>query len=299
MSETVNSSETPRPDEVTRDYSSPTVGAWRIFARNRVSVFGAFILAVIVAIAVFGTTLAPFDPQKVNIELRMLGPGGDFFFGTDDLGRDVFSRILSGTRISVIVGLSAAAVSTFIGIFVGSVSGFFGRWADDVLMRVTEVFQVIPRFFLAMMLVAFFGANLLNIILAIALLSWPELARIVRAEFLSLKSRQYVDAARVAGASTTVLIFVEILPNALGPVIVNSTLQVGQAMLLEAGLSYLGLGDPNSISLGIMLHEAQYIMRSAWWTTAFPGLFIFLAVLSLNLVGDGLNDIVNPRSRER
>ena len=181
----------------------------------------------------------------------------------------------------------------------GAVSGFFGRWVDDILMRITEVFQVVPRFFLAMMLVAFFGARILNIILAIALLSWPVLARLVRADFLSLKSRQFSDAARTAGAGTGKLIFIEILPNALGPLIVSATLLVGQAMLLEAGLAYIGLGDPSQVSLGLMLQQSQYIMRSAWWAMTFPGLFIFLAVFSINLVGDGINDILNPRSRER
>lgn len=166
-------------------------------------------------------------------------------------------------------------------------------------MRVTEIFQVIPRFFLAVVLVAIFGTNLLNIVLAISLLSWPELARIVRAEFLTLRGRQFVDAARVAGAGALTLIFIEILPNALAPVIVNATLQVGQAMLLEAGLSYPGLGDPEQISLGLMLHQAQQIMRTAWWATLFPGVFLALAVLAINFLGDGLNDVLSPRSRER
>ena len=201
--------------------------------------------------------------------------------------------------MSLLVGITASTIATFIGIIVGAVSGFFGRWVDDILMRITEVFQVVPRFFLAMMLVAFFGARILNIILAIALLSWPVLARLVRADFLSLKSRQFADAARTAGAGTGKLIFIEILPNALGPLIVSATLLVGQAMLLEAGLAYLGLGDPSQVSLGVMLQQSQYIMRSAWWAMTFPGLFIFLAVFSINLVGDGINDILNPRSRER
>jgi peptide/nickel transport system permease protein len=275
------------------------VPAWRIFCRNRLSVIGLAVLLALVALALGADVIAPFDPQSTRVGPRMTGPDAIHLMGTDDLGRDVFSRVLAGLRISLIVGVAAAAVATVIGVAVGALSGFFGRWIDDLLMRMTEVFIIIPRFFLAIMLVAFFGANIVNIILAIALLSWPEIARIVRAEYLSLRSRQYVDAARVAGAGTATLMFVEILPNAIGPVIVAATLQVGQAILLEAGLTYLGLGDPSRVSLGVMLHQAQQIMRTAWWATAFPGLMVFLAVLCLNLVGDGLNDVLNPRSRGR
>jgi len=272
---------------------------WRIFARNQSAVAAAVILGILVFLGAFAGVIAPFDPDKVGVGPAMAGPGVVHWMGTDELGRDVFSRVLVGIRVSLLVGLGAAAVSTSLGVLVGGLAGFFGRHVDDVLMRITEVFQVVPRFFLAVLLVAFFGASIFNIILAIAVLSWPEVARIVRAEFLSLRGRQFVDAARVAGASAATLIFIEILPNALGPVVVNATLQVGQAMLLEAGLSYLGLGDPTQVSLGLMLHQAQQIMRSAWWATAFPGLVIFLAVLSLNLMGDGLNDVLNPRSRDR
>jgi len=272
---------------------------WEVFRRNRISVAGLVLLVFFVVVAVLGTLWTPFDPREVGVGDRMLPPGPLHLMGTDELGRDIFSRVLEGMRTSLVVGLVAAGISTFLGIVVGAVSGFFGRLVDDALMRVTEIFQIIPRFFLAMMLVSFFGPSIVNIVLAIALLSWPELARVVRAEFLSLRSRQFVDAARVTGASNRELIFMEILPNALGPAIVNATLLIGQAILLEAGLSYLGLGDRNAISLGVMLFDAQYIMRSAWWSTAFPGLFIFIAVLSMNLVGDGLNDVFNPRSRNR
>lgn len=272
---------------------------WRIFSRNQSAVFAAVVLGLLVFLGAFAGIVAPFDPDKIGVGPAMAGPGAVYLMGTDELGRDVFSRVLVGIRVSLLVGLGAAAVSTSLGVLVGGLAGFFGRHVDDALMRVTEIFQVVPRFFLAVLLVAFFGASIFNIILAIAVLSWPEVARIVRAEFLSLRGRQFVDAARVAGASATTLIFIEILPNALGPVVVNATLQVGQAMLLEAGLSYLGLGDPTQVSLGLMLHQAQQIMRSAWWATAFPGLIIFLAVLSLNLIGDGLNDVLNPRSRDR
>jgi len=166
------------------------------------------------------------------------------------------------------------------------------------LMRITEIFQVVPQFFLAVVLVALFGASVLNIIIAIALLTWPIIARLTRSEFLSLKTSQYVDAARLSGASNTRLIFSEILPNAMGPVIVSATLLVGRAMLTEAGLSFLGLGDPSSISLGVMLYQSRPFVQFAWWAALFPGMMIFLAVLSTNLIGDGMNDVINPHLNE-
>lgn len=272
---------------------------WEVFRRNRMSVLGLWLLVIFVLAALIGWIYTPFDPNNVAAGGRMLAPHLTHPMGTDELGRDVFSRVLEGMRTSLMVGLTAAAVSTILGVVVGALSGFLGGWVDDALMRMTEVFQIIPRFFLAMMLVSFFGPSIFNIVIAIALLSWPELARVVRSEFLSLRSRQYVDAARVAGVPNSQLVFVQILPNALGPAIVNATLLIGQAILLEAGLSYLGLGDRNQISLGVLLFDAQYIMRSAWWATTFPGLMIFFVVLATNLVGDGLNDVMNPRSRNR
>ncbi|MFN0160109.1 MAG: ABC transporter permease [Burkholderiales bacterium] len=274
-------------------------GAWAIFARNRFSLAGLIILAVLVVASLASVLASPFDVHTVGVGPTLEGPGASHWFGTDDLGRDVFSRVLAGTGVSLIVGFATAAMATALGVFVGAVAGFTGGRLDDALMRATEVFLVIPRFFLAILLVAFFGANLFNLVFAIAILSWPEIARLTRAEFLSLRARQFVDAARVAGASRAELVFGEILPNALGPVIVSATLLVGQAMLLEAGLSYLGLGDPGRVSLGLMLNQAQSIMRSAWWATAAPGLAIFAAVIAVNLIGDGLNDLFNPRSRER
>jgi len=280
------------------DIAEVTSG-WTIFRRNRMSLLGLVLLVLLVVMAVLGPWIAPYSPHSTTAGPVMLPPGADYFLGTDELGRDIFSRVLLGTRTSLIVGVVAALIATLVGITVGALSGYFTGWIDDAIMRVTEIFQVIPRFLLAIVLVAFFGASLINIILAISLLSWPELARIVRAEFLTLRNRQFVDAARVCGAGTMWLVFVEILPNALAPVIVNATLQVGQAMLLEAGLSYLGVGDPSQISLGLMLQQAQQIMRTAWWATLFPGVVLGVAVLAINLVGDGLNDMFSPRSRER
>lgn len=274
-------------------------GRWQIISRNKVSAAGVAILTVLAFLAAAGSLIAPFDPQQVGVAPTLLPPGPPYWMGTDELGRDLLSRVVSGVRISLIVGVTSTVVSAIVGVAVGALAGFFGGILDDLLMRITEVFMVIPRFFLALVLVALFGANIVNIILSIAMLSWPIQARIVRSEVLSLKSRQYVDAARLAGAGTFALVFGEILPNAMGPMIVTSTLQVGQAMLLEASLSYLGLGDPNQVSLGLILQQSQSILLVAWWAATFSGLMIFLAVLSTNLAGDALNDLFDPRSRTR
>ena len=271
---------------------------WRNFYSNWVSVFGLVILLLLTVTALIGPLIAPFDPEDLEIGRRATAPNSMYWVGTDELGRDVFSRAVTATRVSLLVGIIAAGVSTLVGILVGSLSGFFGGWLDHILMRITEVFQVVPQFFLAVVLVALFGASVLNIIVAIALLTWPIIARLTRSEFLSLKSRQYVDAAYLGGASNTRLIFREILPNAMGPIIVSATLLVGRAMLTEAGLSFLGLGDPSRISLGVMLYQSRPFVQFAWWAALFPGMMIFLAVLSTNLIGDGLNDVINPHLNE-
>ena len=271
---------------------------WRNFYSNWVSVLGLIILLLLTVTALIGPVIAPFDPEDLEIGRRATAPNSMYWVGTDELGRDVFSRAVTATRVSLLVGIIAAGVSTLVGILVGSLSGFFGGWLDHILMRITEVFQVVPQFFLAVVLVALFGASVLNIIVAIALLTWPIIARLTRSEFLSLKSRQYVDAAYLGGASNTRLIFREILPNAMGPIIVSATLLVGRAMLTEAGLSFLGLGDPSRISLGVMLYQSTPFVQFAWWAALFPGMMIFLAVLSTNLIGDGLNDVINPHLNE-
>ncbi len=257
----------------------------------------ALVLLVIVAFAFTGRLLSPFDAERVGTGPALAAPDRVHLMGTDELGRDLFNRVLSGTQVSLFVGVAAAFAAAVAGVLVGAFAGFTGGWTDDALMRITEVFQVMPRFFLAMMLVAFFGPSLVNVVSAIALLSWPQLARVVRAEFLSLRSRDYVEAARAAGARDLDLMFMKILPNALGPAMASGTLLVAQAILIEAGLSYLGLGDPSRVSLGVMLHQAQPIMRSAWWATAFPGLAIFATVISVNLVGEGLSERWQPQTR--
>jgi len=272
--------------------------AWRLYASNWLSLAGLVILIVLTFAALFGPVLTPHDPEAIDIASRASAPNLVNWMGTDELGRDVFSRSVSGIRVSLTVGIVAAVASTIVGIAVGSLAGYFGGIFDHALMRLTEVFQVVPQFFLAVVLVAVFSASVVNIIIAIAVLTWPVIARLTRSEFLSLKSRQFVDAARLSGASHAAVIFREILPNAMGPIIVSGTLLVGRAMLTEAGLSFLGLGDPSRVSLGVMLYQSRPFIQFAWWAALFPGILIFLAVLCTNLVGDGLNDVINPQIAE-
>jgi len=273
-------------------------GFWRQFRRHRTGVFGLAVVVVLVLVAVLAPWLAPQDPFTTSrAALQPPGTPG-YLLGTDHLGRDVLSGVIWGARVSLIVGLAAAFTATVIGILVGAVAGYFGGWADELLMRVTELFQIIPRFVLALIVVAFFGSGLVNLILVIGILSWPQTARLVRSQFLRHRTLPYVDGARVVGMRAWRIIFVEILPNVLAPVIVVASLDIAQAILLEASLGFFGLGDPNLRSWGGMLNTAQQYVRIAWWMSVFPGLAISLAVLGFNLVGDGLNEATDPRLRE-
>ena len=270
---------------------------WLRYKRNRLAVVGLVLSCLFVLVAVMAGMLSPFDPMRM-VGHPFLFPDYGHLMGTDNLGRDVCSGVLYGARISLLVGFLAAATSIGLGVVVGGLGGFFGGIVDNVLMRLTELFMVIPRLFLALILVALFGASVWNTIFVIGILSWPTMARLVRAEFLSLKDREFVLASRAVGSNNYVLIFHEILPNALPSIIVNGSLEVAKAILTEAGLSFLGLGDPRVPSWGVMLGNAQQFIRNAWWMALFPGLAIFLVVLGLNLFGDGLNDALNPRLKQ-
>jgi peptide/nickel transport system permease protein len=279
-------------------HGSRWLSFWKSYKKSKLALIAFWALAGIIAIGILGPFLAPFEPQSVGVGTRYHPISSQYLMGTDNLGRDVFSRFLSGARTSLLVGFAAAFASSILGVLVGTFSGFYGGVIDSILMRITELFQVIPRFFLALLTVSMFGPNIVNIILVIGILSWPVTARLTRSEFLSQRKRYYVDAAKMQGATSPNIIFFEILPNVTGVIIVNSTLMVANAMLLEAGLSYLGVGDPGSISWGTMLNQAQMALTNAWWMALFPGLGIFIAVLAINLVGDGLNDVINPRSQD-
>ncbi|MCC7106973.1 MAG: ABC transporter permease [Chloroflexi bacterium] len=267
---------------------------WRRFRQRKLALVGASAFLTMLIVAVLGPVLVPASPFALGDE-RLAAPSGAHPFGTDNLGRDTFTGVVHGARTSLLVGMLSTAFAVLIGCATGALSGFYGGRLDDAIMRVTEVFQVIPRFFLALVVVAIFGANLWGIIAVIAVLSWPEVARLLRAEFLTLKSRQFVDAARAYGASDARLIFREMLPNGLAPVIVSASLMVASSILLEAGLSFLGLGDPNVMSWGTMLNSSQQFIRRAWWMAVFPGVAIFLTTFGLSLAADGLNDALNPR----
>ena len=278
--------------------ASPRPGRTAAYLASRPAVLGAAVVALLALVAILAPLLTPYNPLRGS-GAALRTPGLGHWFGTDDLGRDTFTQVLYGMRISMLIGLTSAATAVVIGVLVGAWAGYFGGALDDGLMRVTELFQVIPRIFLLILMVALFGQTLLVITIAIGVLSWPSTAHIVRAEFLSRREAEYVVAARAIGAGAARIIFRQILPNSLAPVVVNASLLVGGAILLEAGLAFFGLGDQNAISLGQMIYSAFPFMRDAWWASLFPGLFLSLIVVGFNLIGDGLNDALNPRQAHR
>ena len=271
----------------------------RRFARNRGAVAGACVLLAVLLMAVLAPFLSPGSPwDMAGAPFQPPGARG-FALGSDMLGRDVAAGILHGARVSILIGLVSALVAVTIGVSLGATAGYYGGWVDDAIMRLTEFFQTIPNFILLIVLVALFTPNVVSIVIAIGVVSWPPVARIVRGEFMSLRAREFVQAAILMGESDMRIIATQILPNALSPVIVAGSLLVATAILLESALSFLGLGDPNLMSWGYMIGAARTVIRRAWWMSVFPGLAIVLTVLALNLLGDGLNDALNPRLARR
>jgi peptide/nickel transport system permease protein len=271
---------------------------WHQFRRNRAAELSLYLIIGFVFVATLAYQLSPYDPFALGDE-TLIAPRGDHWMGTDDLGRDTLSRVIHGSRVPLLVGFLATAASMALGILIGSLSGYFGGRTDIILMRVTEYVLVVPRFFLALLVVAMLGTGIEKIILVIGILGWPEVARVVRAQFLTFREREFVVAARAIGASHAKVIFREILPNAIPPAVVVASILVARAILLEAGLSFLGLGDPNLISWGSLLSEAQERISASIWLALFPGLAISLLVLCINLFGDGINDVLNPKLRKK
>jgi peptide/nickel transport system permease protein len=275
-------------------------GFWRRFCRNKGAVIGLAVLVIAGLTAILGPWLAPNDPWDM-VDRPFLSPMASpaMWLGTDTLGRDILSGVIHGARVSLLIGLISTVVSLLIGVSLGAMSGYFGGWIDAALMRFTELFQAIPSFALAIVLVAVFEPSLSSIVLAISLVSWPPVARLVRGEFLTLRQRDFVAAALLAGQSTPRIILTQILPNAISPIIVMGSLMIASAILLESSLSFLGLGDPNAMSWGYMVGSARTVLLQAWWMAVFPGLAIVLTVLAFNLVGEGLNDGLNARADGR
>lgn len=273
---------------------------WKSMLRSPSGVIGLIILLLAISVAVLGPLLFPNSPWRM-VQRPFLPPFtlATVPLGTDALGRDVFAGMIFGARVSLLVGLVSTLVALVVGVPIGAMAGYFGGKVDDALMRFTEFFQTIPSFALAIVLVAILQPSIYSIVASIAVVSWPPVARLVRGEVLSLRTREYVQAAVVTGQSNTWIILREILPNALSPVIVLASLMVATAILLESSLAFLGLGDPNLISWGYMVGAGRTVIRQAWWITVFPGVAILISVLGLNLIGEGLNDALNPRlSRE-
>jgi peptide/nickel transport system permease protein len=272
----------------------------RRFARNRGALIGFVVIVVVALMALLAPELFPTDPPRI-VGQPELWPGEDAAFplGTDSLGRDILAMIVHGARATLLIGLFASLVATLIGVTVGAVAGYFGGWIDEIVMRLSELFQTIPNLIFVLTIVVILGSTLANIVIAIGIVSWTPIARMTRAEFLSLRDREFVQACRSMGMGDLRIIASEILPNALPPVIVLSSLIVAGAILFESAVSFLGLGDPNLASWGRLVGDGRQLIRSSWYVCAIPGVAIMVTVLCLNLIGDGLNDALNPKLRDR
>ena len=293
------------------DAATPTVAAgplaglrefWYYFSMNKGAVLGLAVFVLLILVAIFAPVLAPFPPdQQFREFIRMAPPwaGGtqaQFLLGTDEVGRDILSRLIHGSRYSLFIGFFVVSGALLVGVTLGLLAGYFGGWVDALIMRVMDIILAFPSLLLALVLVAILGPGLFNAMLAIALVLQPHFARLTRAAVLSEKSREYVTSAKVAGASHIRLMFVTILPNCLGPLIVQATLSFSNAILEAAALGFLGMGaQPPTPEWGTMLARAREFITSAWWIVTMPGLAILITVLAINLVGDGLRDALDPK----
>jgi len=293
----MDAAEPKEPDDML-SVEHPLVEMGRMFFKNKSAIFGLVLLLTIIFTALAGPYIYATDPFEM-VWAPMAPPGEEgYWMGTDYLGRDLVAGIINGASSTLAVGAVAALCTVFIGLTLGAAAGFYGRWIDTILMRITEFFQVLPPLLLAMVLITLFEPTLWTIALSIGFVSWTGVARLTRAEFLKIREQEFVTAARSIGARNWRLIWRVILPNALPPLIVSATLITGVAILFEAGLSYLGLTDPNVMSWGFMIGASRDYIFECWWAVTFPGIAIFLTVLSISLVGDGLTDAFNPKLRQ-
>lgn len=269
---------------------------WVGLKKNRLAMFGLFLLAVLIFVAIFADQIAPYGVDEQNLVNRFVAPCAKFIFGTDDFGRDIFSRIVYGSRYSLAIGAIAATLSAVVGMLIGSIAGFYGGTPDNVLMRLIDVMMAIPSTLLGISIVAALGNGIRNVIIAVAIGAVPAYARIVRASILTVKEQEYIEAAHSIGASDLRIIMRHVLPNCLAPIIVQITMSVAKAILEASALSFIGLGvQPPSAEWGAMLAAGRAYIRKAWWIVTFPGLAIAMIIFGLNLFGDGLRDALDPR----
>lgn len=289
-------------DTKKQEVLSPGKIAWRKFRKNRLAIFGAIVLTIMVLATVFANFLAPCDPNALDIFNCTKAPDSNHLLGTDDVGRDVLSRLLYGGRVSLTVGFAAVVLELLIGVTLGAFAGYFGGVVDACISRVVDMVMCFPFYVIAVSMAAILGASARNIVIIIAVLSWPGISRIVRAQVMALRNREFIEAARALGLTPAEIIFKHMLPNCLSPIIVNATLSMASAILTEAGLSFIGMGvSLPTPSWGNMLSAAQEMtaLQHHWWRWLPPGLCVFLTVLSINFVGDGLRDALDPRVKSK
>ncbi|WP_294704110.1 nickel transporter permease [uncultured Fusobacterium sp.] len=280
---------------------SQWVEVWRRLKRNKMAIVGLVILVALFLLAIFADVIADYDNVviKQNLAHRLQGPSAAHWLGTDEFGRDIFARLVHGTRVSLKVGIVAVGISIVIGGILGAIAGYYGGKLDNIIMRIMDIFLAVPSILLAIAIVSALGPSIINLMLAISISSVPSYARIVRASVLSIRDQEFIEAAKAIGASNTRIIFRHIIPNSLAPVIVQATLGVASAILSTAGLSFIGLGiQPPAPEWGSMLSGGRQYLRYAWWVTTFPGVAIMITILSLNLLGDGLRDALDPRLKQ-
>lgn len=271
---------------------------WRPFVASRMGPIGLGILIVVALLAIFAPVIAPEGPFALGAP-RLLAPGSEgHLLGTDHLGRDMVAQLVYGAQVSLTIGLVAASISLVVGVFVGSMAGYLGGWVDILLSRLTDMFLIIPAFFLIIVVVATLGSGITYVMVVIGLTAWPTSARLMRAQALSLRERTFIQALHALGESKPRILLRHIVPNGIQPLIANASLDIAAAIMIEAGLSFIGLGDPNKATWGRMIFDGRTTITTAWWASVLPGIAIIITVLGFYLVGDGISYVMSPRSRK-
>ncbi|MFH1414585.1 MAG: ABC transporter permease [Elusimicrobiota bacterium] len=272
----------------------------RLF-KNRMVMAGTAVMAILFLVALIGPLLVRYSPLEQDLSSRLTVPGAQHLMGTDDLGRDVFARVVYGSRISLMVGFISVGISLLIGVPLGLIAGFYGGWTDRIIMRIVDMMLCFPTLFLILMVITFLEPSIVNVMIVIGITSWPRLTRYVRGESLVIREREFIQAVRVMGISRSRILFIHMLPNVIAPVIISATLGVGSAILTESVLSFLGLGvqPPNPSWGNILTLGKEYIGQQVWWLMLFPGLAILVTVFSFNMIGEGLRDVLDPRTGEQ